>query len=330
MPAGRPPSPPRTDPAEIVRNRSKKTEETFERAKKKAQRAYPAAEMAPTEQNARAAARRIDAARILGKPVSEEDVAEVSRATDEMSPKDYLTKEELDLLGSSDTCPNTLLAKSFPKRPAWVETAFVESVAVVKEQFGRAPNMRLALQMVTPATMLEPTHDGVTSLYAYAAWVTRQFRRFAASVPLPSDYSDLFMTVVIPTFNAVSIDSRRCLDCGQVFALRAAGKKKDEELKAARYCPVCYPTASERDRVRKRGRKRPVSSGQAIVAELAKLKERHRRHFQACQFCKAGRECELSAFMHTHSDALNRMHEQLTEKHDRAVEPEEDQEEMDI
>lgn len=322
----RPPRPPRTDLGEIDRNRSEKTAEVFTRAESIARRAYGPVQLVPTEPTARATAIRADAARIVGDPAPASPEG-ASQTAGEMSPKDWLTAEDLELLSSPDTCPNTLLAKAIPKRPDWIVAAFVESVAVAKEKFGPAPQgLPLICRMQTPMAaklMLEPTHDGITALHAHADRVVRQFAAFAARVPLPSEYSDLFMKVIVPTYNAVSFDSRRCLDCGQAFALRATGKKKAEEREEARYCPVCYPNASERERVRNQGRKRPSGSRQAVADELAKLDEKHRHHFKACQICKSGRQCEISASMLMKHDALNRMHEQWNEKHDKAEEPEE-------
>jgi hypothetical protein len=49
----------------------------------------------------------------------------------------WLTEEQLKFLAAPDTCPNAIVAKALPARPAWVDEAFANSIAVLNEKFAK-------------------------------------------------------------------------------------------------------------------------------------------------------------------------------------------------
>jgi len=308
----RPPLPPRTDPTEIGRNLAKRQAEHAERAVALS----PPLDIppAPVASDARAAAIRADAARIANN--GEAPPVAIHDPSGQYSQRDWLTLEELQALASDETCPNTRSARAMDARPKWVEDAFAGAVALARQRFGEPPRSLPLVCRYPPATatryLLAADHDGLTALYAWAGWVSRQFQAFAATCPLPSEYASLYMGVVVPTYNALRSDSRCCVECGRVFALRAAGQKRDDELEKARHCPNCYERASERDRVRKTGRK--PGPGADITALIASLTEKHTRHYAKCRACRSGRDCEESRLMHLTKDALNRKVEELADQ----------------
>lgn len=259
-PRGRPRRPPRTDPGEIQRSQDEKMAQARDRAVSM----YPPERSTP--------------------PV----------------PKIGLTAEDLEILAGDDTCPNAMVAKALPQRPAWIEEAFIASVAAVKEKFGPAPRgAPVACRLLTPTAakiMMERSDVGIRTLHEYAAWV---FRRVASTpFPVPSEYADIFTRIVIPTYNAINFASRRCLDCGKVFALRAP-----KEIEASRHCSEeCDRRAS------KRGKERAGKGRSAVENAARKFGEQYQRHVRTCPICATGKQCPKAEALLTMSmhDALDR------------------------
>jgi hypothetical protein len=215
----------------------------------------------------------------------------------------WLTAAQIEQLADDDTCPNAMLAKAWPARPAWVAEAFISSVAVVKEKFGPARQGPVPCRLLSPMTvklMLEPTAAGIESLHAHADRVLRLFSVFAARGPLPPEYAEMFNRVFVPTYNAINFDSRRCLDCGKVFALRTS-----TDIEKSRHCSdACDRRAS------KRGRER-VGNGRSGAENAAlKFDMKCQSHKKNCQICRSKKHCPTAESLfnraiHAH-DALDR------------------------
>ncbi len=184
-PRGRPRLPPKTDPGEIRRSCDEKDAE----ARARAAAMYPApGPPQPTEPIARAAAVQAEWARVTGQPVpSPSAVGEKANRALEVNKgqfpgRGWLTAEELKFLAAKETSPNAIMAKSLPPRPAWVEEAFIASIAAVKEIFGSAAS---DCNLPTPELtllMLEPTEAG---LLAIRQWPARQGRASPAGSSAP-------------------------------------------------------------------------------------------------------------------------------------------------
>ncbi len=132
--------------------------------------------------------------------------------------------------------------------PGWIEEALARSLDVVNRKLcnGVQPSAGASACLCcgqSAEVLIERSAHGQAALAAHAARVEQLFLRFALAVPSLADYADVFMRVVVPTHNAVHNDSRRCIVCGEVFALRST------DADAARYCSDECAT-----RVRKAGR----------------------------------------------------------------------------
>lgn len=126
-----------------------------------------------------------------------------------------------------------------------------------------------------------------------------KFEAFAATFPTPAEYQDVLLGFYVPIFNAAHVSERRCVECGQEFALR-----RPREVAESRHCSEpCQRRAS------KRGRER-VGNGRSAVENVArKFGVRLERHMKQCARCNAGKDCPTfeSLLAMSNTDALDRL-----------------------
>jgi hypothetical protein len=128
-----------------------------------------------------------------------------------------------------------------------------------------------------PTLMIERSARGLEALYRHAARVEQVCRQFLASA-IPADQKHLFMRVVVPTYNATNFDSRRCVECGKVFALETG-----DEFRRSRYCPAqkgakrsaCQQAAEHRARI-ERQRRRTFVDAERDLQRIGKALLSHR------------------------------------------------------
>lgn len=122
-------------------------------------------------------------------------------------------------------------------RPAWIDEDLARSIPLVNVRLCRGePTPERCLCCGVPTNvLLERSPQGLEALLAHAANVERTVSRFVVTtIPHPAAYADLYLRVVVPTYNAVHIESRRCGTCGAEFVLTAPA-----DVETLRSCPAC-------------------------------------------------------------------------------------------
>lgn len=238
----------RTDPGEVKRSQ----EVALSGIRKRVESRFPRKKSPSIDPAARTAAMRRDWAKITGLAAHElaQPDATGSVADKAGGLRAWLTPEDLTFLA---TGIDTFIAEEWTLRPTWVKEAFVASVAVVRGLFGPAARgAPLACRLLTPdaaALMLEATGPGIQALHAHACRVTRLFSAFGARSPSPAIYEDIFLKVLVPTYNAVSVGSRLCTACGTEFKINV---RSVLEVERSRHCPPCAQRVHSRESQRKR------------------------------------------------------------------------------
>lgn len=133
-----------------------------------------------------------------------------------------------------------------------------------------------------------------------------KFEAFAATGPTPAEYRDVLLEFYVPIFNAAHTSERRCLDCGQEFALRTS-----REVRESRHCSErCARRAS------KRGRERAGNGRSAVENAAWKFGKKLERHLKSCPTCGAGNVCPTydTLFAMCNTDALDRLRGNLPDE----------------
>lgn len=248
---GRPPLPPRTNPDEIKRV----LHVEWARARDRALSGYD-------EPAAKAQAARI----IRGPGATSTETKDGGPDVSTLSVQGMLT------LASPETSPVAEMARALPPRPAWIVDAFINSVPVAKEKFGPdIPEFCRRISRPAAECLLHPTQ--VESFTAYVTWVAAAFLYFAEGAESVPDYADVMLRVLVPTYNAFNFSSRRCLDCGRIFALRTP-----KEVAESRHCSDECGARS-----RNRGRDKATGGRSETRASL-----RLKRHWENCPNCSSG------------------------------------------
>lgn len=129
---------------------------------------------------------------------------------------------------------------------------------------------------VTAAVLLERSAQGLRTLFTHSVNIEKLWQPFAAGAAT-EDRADMFLRIVVPTYNAISYDSRRCADCGRMFAMRAL-----KEVEESHRCDDCsgryHARESQRRRraapdlsARARGRERGDTAIAAAECQAAKV-----------------------------------------------------------
>jgi hypothetical protein len=114
---------------------------------------------------------------------------------------------------------------------------------------------------------------------------------FVATFPSPVEYRNALLEFYVPIFNAAHASERRCLGCGQEFALRTS-----REVESSHYCSdECI------DRAAKRGARggKHYTAGERRQAQS-------RRHMASCAMCGTGKLCSKGERLLSAVDALDR------------------------
>ncbi len=110
---------------------------------------------------------------------------------------------------------------------------FVDAFMRVAQQDHANPKPSCFCCGVPTEILAERSGRGLESIVAHAANVEKLFRQFAAGAA-DTDRADLFLRIVVPTYNAIHFDSRRCECCGKRFALRTL-----TAVEKSKRCAVC-------------------------------------------------------------------------------------------
>lgn len=130
---------------------------------------------------------------------------------------------------------------------AGVVGPFMDAIRRVAEQDDTEAKSPLCFCCgVTAAVLLERSAQGLRTLYAHSVNVEKLWHPFAAGAAT-ADRADMFLRIVVPAYNAISYDSRRCEDCGKMFALRTL-----KEVEESRRCDDCSGRYHTRESKRRR------------------------------------------------------------------------------